>query len=136
MREIKFRAWDKDGKIMVFSMDGFVEDFDVFSIGDWCNKAGYELMQYTGLKDVNGKEIYEGDVVEWDDNSKGRWRRRCVVGWEQSHYTLNGYFYDANIKGSKRHAIEFSFGSFMYESDGELEVIGNIHEHSQLMETK
>jgi len=67
MREIKFRAWDKEGYMMnVSSIDfekkvitgirqdnnGWTDNFDAF-----------ELMQYTELKDKNGKEIYEGEIV-------------------------------------------------------------------------
>jgi len=51
-REIKFRAWDKKSKIMKY-------DINIIS-----NSFG-ELLQFTGLKDKNGKEIYEGDIIEY-----------------------------------------------------------------------
>jgi len=75
MREIKFRAWFKNGKFKV--MEGqkcsmqeertlleFLQD-----VKDCADEHGYNfiLMQYTGLKDKNGKEIYEGDIVEVDE---------------------------------------------------------------------
>lgn len=66
MREIKFRLWDKEEKKMytparIFA-DGFTLDFKSE------NKGGI-LMQYTGLKDKNGKEIYEGDILGWESDS-------------------------------------------------------------------
>ena len=71
-REIKFRAWDTETKEMSYD----------FLSKNWlkvCIESPYvELMQYTGLKDSNGKEVYEGDicqdslgwvfVVEWDND--------------------------------------------------------------------
>jgi len=65
-REIKFRAWDdKEGKMWnpVVGHDGVL--MTGTGLGTWVTYPAYEdpLMQYTGLKDKNGKEIYEGDVV-------------------------------------------------------------------------
>jgi uncharacterized phage protein (TIGR01671 family) len=73
MREIKFRAWDKEKREMVNvlkinflfeTIDGImVEGYDDNTIDHWIMPENLELMQYTGLKDNRGYEIYEGDVI-------------------------------------------------------------------------
>jgi uncharacterized phage protein (TIGR01671 family) len=68
MREIKFRAWAKEQKIMVYS-DDFTNINPIKRLNaffHWIQDLKPELMQYTGLKDKNGKEIYEGDVIVYD----------------------------------------------------------------------
>jgi len=76
-REIKFRAWDKFEKKMIQPHDG---DFIRWhAMSNW--KDCLELMQYTGLKDKNGREIYEGDVIKWDEQEWGAPYRE-LVEWD------------------------------------------------------
>lgn len=82
MREIKFRVWDALEKEMLFP------DTVTPSI---ISLQGAYLMQYTGLKDKNGKEIYEGDILEfdpeeWGSNKNNRW----PVEWSDSGEWMTG----------------------------------------------
>jgi len=60
MRDIKFRVWSTIRKSRMIFLDSKGERF---SSKDLVNKTDWKVMQYTGLKDRNGKEIYEGDIV-------------------------------------------------------------------------
>jgi uncharacterized phage protein (TIGR01671 family) len=119
MREIKFRAWD--GENMMCNLDSInLEELrlGVFSEdGETHKPATY--MQYTGLKDKNGKEIYEGDIVKVNNRSS-----LYEVVWE----TSGAYF---RVK-SQLSDSGFAFHVLDQYND-RLEVIGNIYENPELL---
>ena len=93
MKEIKFRAWDKKEKKMHYGNMEMFDDMIGFRFGHFgvdTNKEDIELMQYTGLKDNKGKEIYEGDILQVLDVYgiyKGyidRWEDRWVLTYKIS----------------------------------------------------
>lgn len=124
MRDIKFRVWSKESKKMYLPKKGcdflvridgeyFVDEDIVENVGLIpVKKDDSVLMQYTGLKDKNGKEIYEGDIVK-------------VNGELMEVFFKDGYF-----GWGKEHSGAYSFDPFGAE---QLEIIGNIYENPNLL---
>lgn len=126
MREIKFRAWDKKTKIMIdlVKMTPLSVDSKLLPGVFLPFEDNWELMQYTGLKDKNGKEIYEGDTVRLGEGSKGYETR---PGKAAIIYRSAQYFAQHTDGGW------FRMGSMNPEN---IEVIGNIYENPELLEGK
>ncbi len=70
MREIKFRAWDKEAKIMYPNVQNHIGNFDT-AFGNMLRNDRYVIEQFTGLKDKNGKDLdwWEGDLFETIDST-------------------------------------------------------------------
>jgi uncharacterized phage protein (TIGR01671 family) len=90
MREIKFRAWDKKTKSMiseVFEVGfGNRHNPETWLVGDDRQTDSFELMQYTGINDKNGKKIYEEDIV-----LTGR-GKICIVKFERGAFFAGDWF--------------------------------------------
>jgi len=142
MRELKFRAWDKKAKSMLPTNDlNFVihpYDGEVYKAGthgpditDEYNWGMAEeetgdliIMQYTGLKDKNGKEIYENDIVENKSDNK----ERFVIQWASEW----GMFKMESISGNRLCHQDLQ----PLNAVGPIEVIGNINMNPELLNIK
>lgn len=134
-REIKFRAWlaEKD----YFNEPGMYGPFNLWDIewgreeaNVWCHE-GKEIqepawgdliiMQYTEVKDRNGKEIYEGDIIDYPGDL--RKDQTLVVKYVPGFYIFGPY----HMGDSEGHALY---------SGLDIEVIGNIYENPELMKER
>ena len=162
-REIRFRAWDKRDNKMHFESD---DDYLLFRVrngktfavrvggflnGDrplFCETDQLIVMQYTGLHDKNGNEIYEGDIVS-------KFRKDVKHNKIESRYPVcfgiydNGEAYEDLVQGNGWHLGQQLFfhagvregGRWESKCDdlidaNDLEVIGNIYEHPDSLEVK
>lgn len=134
MREIKFRVWDSENKNMVYDVgicaDGSNTPYKIPDGEDDQENYEYydgaELMQYTGLKDKNGKEIYEGDIL------KDGWvaPEVFVIVWVDKEARFGEKRAGSPYANSDDYILD---GSILRSTMCPVEVIGNIHENSELL---
>ena len=130
MREIKFRAWDKiNSKILRGGISLYMSDCSRHSTfhnfkGD--TPSSIILMQYTGLKDKNGKEIYEGDIAKhgWDFTTPhGTKRKGDELG--VVHFSETGEWVYDNERGLNPAGSHSLWESNANSKNYSFEIIGN-----------
>ena len=124
MREIKFRAWNPISSAMFWSerCQNLATFFNY--VGSLDLQEDFALMQYTGLHDKNGKEIYEGDVVTGctsyeNDNDAREWtiNKPATVYWDEEFCAFCPFYLNARWRCNVV----------------DIEVIGNIYENPELL---
>lgn len=127
-REIKFRAWDSYNESLVKVLElkfdakiAYVESLRELNEGERYDISfdNLKLLQYTGLKDMNGVDIYEGDVISDNISMVG------VVEFKKSAYRVN----------YKNNSCKW-FIDYIESEIKTIEIIGNIYENKNLLEEK
>ena len=147
MREYKFRAWDKEYEKMtyfddedydyrpplvfrldqVFKKDSNYDDYEDFEYNDITDSV--EIMQYTGLRDENGKGIYEGDIIEFSyDMFVGNFDTFVAKG---KVVFEEGAFY-VEVFENERTTDDEAYLLYSVNLDT-IEVIGNIYKNKELL---
>jgi hypothetical protein len=119
MRKIKFRAWDSIIKKMIYDANSDIKIYLNGSIsqhGSWVDPE-VVVLQWTGLKDKKGKEIYEGDII------LNEYGHKCEIVWQ-----VHGFYYTR-----KRWRLGWN-KRFAHLSEDKFEVIGNIYENPELLQ--
>jgi uncharacterized phage protein (TIGR01671 family) len=113
MRELKFRAWDPEEKKMydIQSIDFARQQFWVKH--DLCSYSFgvVPILQYTGLKDCQGKEIYEGDIIRLEESNTG------VITYDEAQFIIE--------------ETDYTWGLNNFAQDS-IEIIGNLYETPEL----
>ena len=126
-REIEFRAWHKKYEYMARVADiSFNRERINLNAADIGSFDDIELMQYTGLKDKNGVKIFEGDIVQINDD----WDTYGMNAGEK--YEI--YFYAGGFRCKPKYNAKSK--GYWLDDGNDVVVLGNIYENPELLEVK
>lgn len=123
MRDIRFRAWNKKYDFMMpyVMVAAYGYGRKCKYDGEWWEDTDIEVMQYTGLHDKNGKEIYEGDII-----LAGHAKWKCKVIWDEMCARFIGMTNDKDVKIVYVDMVDKN-------NKSAVEVVGNIYENPELL---
>ena len=128
MKVLKFRAWDLiENRMLQWG--------DIMNLPAWEIFPGtldaFIVMEYTGLIDMNGKEIYEGDIIDIHQTVNGC--NLFVIVWSDIGFSAR-YLIDGEISREYEYGIEELLDVYIGKYEKSVEVVGNIYENHELLE--
>ena len=128
MRIIKLKVWDNDDCKW---REPFTDN--LYSFEEFSERKRFDVVQFTGLYDKNNKEIYEGDIVSFNNNFKDNINRLGIVVYDTGFVsfglvTQENFFLESNFEDYLEFSLDCDLNYQM-----ELEVIGNIFENPELI---
>lgn len=144
MREIKFRAWDNAAKKYIDSKYVSIDGFGLLHVAKHIVKNFFRpphtrknpwfiVEQFTGLKDKNGTEIYEGDIIQFEFWNEKYYRQ---IAYNSAIASYEAITVASPTSKKLRQKAKYSFSELYKISSKGFKVVGNIHENPELMEEK